>query len=349
MKMIWLLLFFSCVAAGTVKDDTKVPIVGVLTLHISKNKHYPRHSTYLYTSYGKWLEESGIRWIPILLYDSQRTIRKKLDMVNGVLLTGGSEPLGTEKRPSRYSRVLKTIVKYAEDKNDEGVNYPIFGICMGFEGLLSTLTCHKAHLKDIDNDNKSLGIHFTDECKDSLFNTTFSMDDLQDIKDKNLFYFHHHHGYLMDDLNEIPYVRDNIKILGTNGDSAKGDILTIFQHRYYPFFATQFHPEKIQFEYFDDAEINNSDLAIQTARKMSKLFKNMLGQCKAHISNKRVLRFREGVELAVEYNKADEAYIFKPRKRRRKRHRIVYKQRESFSSEDWGSETDSSQSDAQDE
>ena len=344
MKVIGLFLLCFCILTEKIKDDTKVPIVGILTLHVTKNHHYPSKSSYFYTSYAKWLEESGIRWIPILLYDSQKTIRKKLENVNGVLLTGGAEPLGSEAHPSRYSRVLRTIVDYAEQKNDEGIRFPIFGICMGFEGLLSTLTHHQAKLRDIENDNKSLGITFTPECSSSFLNTTFSMDDLKSIQEKNLFYFHHSHGFMLDDLNKIPYVRKNIKILGTNGDSDKGEILTIFEHMFYPFFATQFHPEKIQFEYFDEAKINNSDLAIQTARKMSKLFKNMIGVCKAHISNKRVLKYREGVELAVEYGKADEAYIFKPKKH--KYSRLLNKQRESYSS--WVSESESYQEDTSD-
>ena len=65
--------------------------MGILTLG---TKNYPNKS-YFFGSYSKWLESSGLRWIPLLLHESEEQTRVKLDLIDAVLFTGGNENFQT--------------------------------------------------------------------------------------------------------------------------------------------------------------------------------------------------------------------------------------------------------------
>lgn len=68
-------------------EQINQPIVGILTI---RNKNDKRKS-YFFNSYAKWIESAGIRWVPIFLQETREQLMVKLNLINGVLLTGGVE------------------------------------------------------------------------------------------------------------------------------------------------------------------------------------------------------------------------------------------------------------------
>lgn len=79
-----LLLILLC--SWTTSYQGSKHLVGILTLDHPQIKD---KTTYFPASYSKWLEQTGLRWIPINMYLRDQELAKTLDLVQGVLLTGG--------------------------------------------------------------------------------------------------------------------------------------------------------------------------------------------------------------------------------------------------------------------
>lgn len=294
----------------TTQQVLLTPVIGILTLHTAPKFEYPENTSYMYTSYSKWIEQSEMRWIPISVYEPIDVVLDKLRKVNGVLLTGGNEVMGTKDMPSQYAKVVKRILDYSVGQFNAGIEFPVFGICMGFEAMMVVLSDYEVQLEKVSNENKSLGLDFNPVLKNSHLNLYFSDKQIDAINTQKLFYFHHKDGFSMDQINKSQYITKNIKTLATVTTTNNLKILAVFQHNIYPFIAVQFHPEKVQFEYSDSAEINKSEYAMQVNSGFSRILRRMIGNVKAKLSNKEVLEFRMDTRLEVEYGAADEAFIF---------------------------------------
>lgn len=76
-------------------DKNREPIIGILTIPTSKSNQIFSSSSFsmIPASYVKWLEQAGIRVIPIRYDLKQSTVRRMMQLINGVLVTGGSASL----------------------------------------------------------------------------------------------------------------------------------------------------------------------------------------------------------------------------------------------------------------
>lgn len=291
---------------------SSTPVIGILTLHTSSKFDYPIGSTYVYSSYTKWIEESEMRWIPISVFDSVDVVARKLELVNGVLLTGGNEVMGTKNMPSAYAGIVAQILDYARAQNDHGVVYPVFGTCMGFQSMLVVLSDYELKLESVHNVNHSEGLKLTPNAQHSFLSLYFNDNELSSLDAQKLFYFHHNDGFSMQQINASPYATNNLRILASVTTPKSLEILAAVQHKTYPFIAVQFHPEKTQFEYSDAADINKSDYAVKVNAGFSKVFRQLIGDVRAKLTTKQVLAYRVDAVLDVEYGAADEAFVFKP-------------------------------------
>ena len=67
------------------------PVVGILTLRHKEIKE----NSYFFASYTKWLESVGLRWVPLLVQETEEQLMTKLKLIDAVLLTGGNEDFRT--------------------------------------------------------------------------------------------------------------------------------------------------------------------------------------------------------------------------------------------------------------
>ncbi|KAI3457614.1 hypothetical protein Pfo_014277 [Paulownia fortunei] len=108
------------------------PIIGILSHPgdgASGRFNNATNASYIAASYVKFVESGGARVIPLLYNEPPVILYKKLNLVNGVLLPGGS----TKKGP--YFEVVESIFKNVVRKNDAGDHFPLLAICLGFELL----------------------------------------------------------------------------------------------------------------------------------------------------------------------------------------------------------------------
>uniref|UniRef100_A0A803LVV5 folate gamma-glutamyl hydrolase n=1 Tax=Chenopodium quinoa TaxID=63459 RepID=A0A803LVV5_CHEQI len=112
--------------------DLHRPVIGILSHPgdgASGRLMNGTNVSYIAASYVKFVESAGARVIPLVYTDPLDIIMNKLELVNGVLFTGGWAKQGL------YFEVVQAIFKKVLEKNDAGQYFPCYAICLGFELL----------------------------------------------------------------------------------------------------------------------------------------------------------------------------------------------------------------------
>lgn len=295
----------------TLRDTT--PIIGVLML--SPDKSFPRHSAFAATSYIKWIEQSGFRWMPISMHESAGNILDKLSLVNGVLLTGGKLNLTKNSLNVRiYRRVVKAILDYAMEANDKGQHFPVLGVCLGYEAILSTIMGPEYRFIKARDMNKMRPIYFTkDAMESSHLLRVFSKKQLQKMSGKKLFYFHHKHAADLSSSITNPKFAENFSVLAAMNSTDHKQIITMVQHKRYPFIGMQFHPEKIQFEHFDRSATNRNIACVVANQKISLMLRFIVGEKEKNVlTTSDLATHKYRLYYEAEYKNYDEIVVMLP-------------------------------------
>ncbi|WRX28663.1 Peptidase C26 - like 5, partial [Theobroma cacao] len=122
--------------SSTSNCTTLDPVIGILSHRGDGASGRLNNDTN--ASYVKFMEAAGVRVIPLTYNEHEEILFEKLELVNGVLFTGGWDKAG-------FYYEIKVV-----EKNKAGDHFPLYAICLGFETLtmiisgfrvLSTLLC----------------------------------------------------------------------------------------------------------------------------------------------------------------------------------------------------------------
>lgn len=103
--------------------------------------------SYIFASYPKWIEASGMRWVPLFIQETEDQFHTKLGLVDAVLLTGGSEKVnelyisiqnGSFKsvKESLYMQKVRQVLAYSKKQFHDKKIFPVWGTCLGLESML---------------------------------------------------------------------------------------------------------------------------------------------------------------------------------------------------------------------
>ena len=226
-------------------------IISLPSCKLSEFEDSHENFNYIAYSYVQWLAQAGI--IPILIpYDTdERLFRYLLDHSQGVLLTGGSAEFFTEEGvPTTYMKTVNFTVNYAKSRNDSGKKFLIWGTCLGFESMMMALSgLDNSTLSDGFDD--SLTMHKvtpTPLFNDSKFWKKIDKESIHKVFDKEKVFFYHSLGYKPEVVKNHPVLSKEVNILATSISKNNKTFVSIMEHKKYPFFGVQWHPEKTQFE-----------------------------------------------------------------------------------------------------
>ncbi|XP_066924525.1 gamma-glutamyl hydrolase A-like [Clytia hemisphaerica] len=267
------------------------PIIGILSQKITEEfTPYVTHdSTYIAASYVKWIEGAGAQVIPILSTYSKKKVLKLVRSINGVLFPGGAAPLND----SNYARAARWIFNEAIRINDfEKRPFPLWGTCLGFEVLnvLGSGLSPNEILSEYDSENLLLEIDFTKEAFDSRLFHTIDMGLMRKMMFKKLSLHMHQAGINPDVYEKNSRIRKMFKVLASNLDKKGKEFVSVIEGRKYPFYGTQFHPEKNIYEWTRNEKINHSPDAILAAQYFANFFVNEAR--KSYIENMPVRRLK---------------------------------------------------------
>ena len=115
----------------TNKDNTNKPVIGILSQTLedsmAADPRYEGYTSYISSTYVRWIESAGARVVPITSEESLESVADKLSKLNGVVLPGGG---------GDYNTTAEFIFNKVKEYNDNGMFYPLWGTCYGYEHIV---------------------------------------------------------------------------------------------------------------------------------------------------------------------------------------------------------------------
>lgn len=250
------------------KAGNQKPNIGIL----AQRCHDCPGKSYIAAGFVKWVESAGGRAVPIRYYSSDSELRRLFKATNGIIFPGGLTDLYHD---SPYVIAARKLWNWAKEENDKGRPYPIWGTCLGFQLLhiLESNVSFTELLIDTDSVAQASTIEFSESAESSaMFGTLPSaLRDAAQDPTKNIILENHMFGLPPEHYQKWPVLQDNFDILTTSKDRNGQLYVSSAEHKHYPFYATQWHPEKPPFE-FGMAEIPHTLEAIQVAQHLANVF-----------------------------------------------------------------------------
>ncbi|GAB1869985.1 folate gamma-glutamyl hydrolase [Camponotus japonicus] len=272
MDILWVILFTTFTfALKTGGELNNRPIIGILTQEIDHNlnKEYAnQYHSYIAASYVKFVEGAGARPVPIWIGMNDSYYEDILNKINGVLWPGGSARFYQKEG---YADAGAAIYRIAKKINDRGEYFPIIGICLGFELLTYVAANGVPHRTACSSENQPLPLEFTDDFREANLFKQASPDILKILAEKKVTSNHHEYCVTMQALRRVKLI-DEFRVLSLNHDKNGLEFISTLEHKRYPFYGLQFHPEKNLYEWVIGKKIPHGRNAILVAQYFANFF-----------------------------------------------------------------------------
>lgn len=244
------------------------PIIGILAQQDQWNR-IDDQTSLIGASYVKLIEAGGARVVPIFINRTQAYYESLLSRLNGVLLPGGSAKLDADIEG--YGVAATHIYSIAKRFNDRGDYFPLYGICLGFESLAyQSANYTRKVLRGCFAFNVAYALNFTETGR--LYAAMPAV--LREAAETERLTFNIHIKCLTQETLNASGVANNWRVLTTNRDALGIEHISSFEHKTYPFYGTQFHPEKNPFEWSRFWRVPHSGNAIALSHYYARFFVN---------------------------------------------------------------------------
>ncbi|KAJ0971466.1 hypothetical protein J5N97_019425 [Dioscorea zingiberensis] len=244
------------------------PVIGILTHPgdgATGRLSNATNASNIPASYVKFVESAGARVIPLIYNEPQDLIIRKLNLVNGVLFTGGWAKTGL------YYDVAKKIFEATLARNDAGDHFPLFAICLGFELLNMFISQNHDICERFAGENQASTLQFSiSETNGTLFQR-FPQDLLTKMSTECLAMQNHMFGISPKKLQENDALSTFFKVLTTTADVNEEVYISTAQGYNYPVTAFQWHPEKNAFEW-GSKKIPHTEDAVRVTQHTANYF-----------------------------------------------------------------------------
>ncbi|XP_030929957.1 gamma-glutamyl hydrolase 2-like isoform X3 [Quercus lobata] len=242
------------------------PVIGILSHPgdgASGRLNNASNASYIAASYVKFVESAGARVIPLIYNEPSHILFQKLNLVNGVLFTGGWAKTGL------YYKVVERIFKKALERNDAGDHFPLYAICLGFEILTMIISKDHNILEAFNATDQASTLQFMENThiEGTVFQR-FPPTLLKKMSTDCLVMQNHRYGISPERFQENQNLSSFFKVLTTSTDEDnKVYVSTVHSHSY-PVTAFQWHPEKNAFEW-GLSMIPHSEEAVQVTQHVA--------------------------------------------------------------------------------
>ncbi|XP_057308322.1 gamma-glutamyl hydrolase A-like [Hydractinia symbiolongicarpus] len=269
--VMFLLAMLSSEGMAKKRKPNNRPTIGVLTqkVHSAFSPQVKKSEGYIAASYVKYLEMAGAQVVPILATMKPKAVRKLVRSINGALFPGGAAPLDD----SPFYETASVIYHEAKKLNDKGVHFPLWGTCLGFE-TLHNLAAEENILMDVVAENISMELNFTQHAFRSRLFEDMDKKMMQDLMFEKITLNMHHSGISPELYGTNLKLNAMYRVLSTNFDEKGVEFVSTVEGIKYPFYGTQWHPEKNLFEWTTREAINHSPEAVAVAQYLSNFFVN---------------------------------------------------------------------------
>lgn len=258
--------FFS----STVK--TNRPIIGIVA-EDSPPQLAKFGRSYIVASYIKYIESAGGRVVPINNNLSEDELEKLFLSINGVLFPGGGVNITAHSPSSGYLRTGEILFRLAKKANDQGDVFPLWGTCLGFQLLHELAARGKYVLSPVHGEDYSIPLNFSKDFQISRLFGSAPREIITYLSTLNVTYNHHRECVTPETYNKVKELKSFFRILSTNRDKqGKMEFISTVEAYNYPFYGSQWHPEKNIFEWTRNESINHSKEAVLIAQYVANSF-----------------------------------------------------------------------------
>ncbi|CAJ1957613.1 unnamed protein product [Sphenostylis stenocarpa] len=218
-------------------------------------------------SYVKFVESGGARVIPLFYNESPQKLTKKLDLVNGVLFTGGWATSGP------YLEALEFVFQTALEKNDGGDHFPVLGLNLG-GNLLIKIVADQADVLETFNASSlpsSLQLWKSANDEGSLYQR-FPLDLLTQLSTDCLVLHNHKYAITPRKLQYNRKLSNFFEILATSNDRDDKIFVSTARGKNYPVTVNLWQPEKNAFEWGTSLKAPRTENAIRVTQSSANFF-----------------------------------------------------------------------------
>uniref|UniRef100_A0A146L944 folate gamma-glutamyl hydrolase n=1 Tax=Lygus hesperus TaxID=30085 RepID=A0A146L944_LYGHE len=233
--------------------SNKRPVIGVLLQKDGK------HGTYVvYSNYVKALEGSGAKVVPVWINEDTRYYQGIISSINGLVFPGGSADL---LDPTDIGAAGQILFDLAAKLNDEGVHFPILGVCQGFQ-LLATASARQKILVSCNGTIKdNLPVKFIEDPHQSYLFRSAPHQVVEILTNEAITPNIHGLCVTRGNLNRLG-LSTTWKVLSIDFTKNGSEYVTSMEHTRYPFAGVQFHPEKSMYDLSENSRYVSNYTAV---------------------------------------------------------------------------------------
>ncbi|XP_059301211.1 gamma-glutamyl hydrolase 2-like [Lycium ferocissimum] len=302
------------ICPGTDPTLNYLPVIGIVSHPgdgASGRLNNASDVSYIAASYVKLAEMAGARVIPLVYTEPPEVLNQKLNLVSGVIFTGGRVKDGL------YFEVVKGIFKKVLEKNDAGEHFPLLAICLGFELLTMIISKDNNILEEFSASHQASTLQFVENIKfEGTVFGRFSPELLKKMTTHCIVMQNHRFGISPERLQANKDLCSFFRVLTTSVDKKNKVYVSSVQAQTYPITALQWHPEKNVFEW-GSSQIPHTEDAIQVTQHVANYFVSEARKSSNKPANSKVLD-----NLIYNYSPSyagkvrgsfEEVYLFTPR------------------------------------
>ena len=206
------------------------------------HKHINKAQSYLHRDYIAWIEMSGA--IPVIIPYNTPDLTKYLNSINGVVWVGGDIENKKMHTPTQYKTLLSAYehtFKHATNETLRGNYYPIWGTCLGFD-FLAMMGNHSGlpHMQQIHKTTPGK-LTFRNY---SRIQRVFPATMLRQMAIETVTQQNHTFGFDPDSA-QTNQMRRYLRIISIDtSDISSQRFVNMFEYKHFPFYGTQWHPER---------------------------------------------------------------------------------------------------------
>jgi len=246
------------------------PVIGILSTPSDfRNQYDPKEFSYIKGSYAEFLEAADATVVGIPWDLPERDIVSILNSINGILFTGGDASLWEDDIDTEdimftnFTSRTAFILRYAIQLNDNGVYFPVYGICQGHEVIVMALA-GKPHV--IDHFVHPGQLDTVEVTKEGLNSRMFrNMPDrlVEFIKDRRSMFYNHRYGFNSSLLEDNAIIDDFFIVTAKGVDDNGKEFIAAMEAKDYPIYTVQYHPERVLSEWKNKAHFDHPDESAQ--------------------------------------------------------------------------------------
>jgi len=219
----------------------QTPLIGI----------YPTLVPEYYEAYADWVAQAGGRSVVLPRMLSERPLELELLFrgINGLLIPGGEAFVGNGSVDALVARAARANLA-------EGDYFPVWGTCLGFEYLVDILGGTGAEdprgpddpiVPGFDAESLPAALNLTDAAAGSRLLRGAGAPLLRAAGEENLTYNAHALGIEPAAFALNARLSGTFRLLASALDRRRRPFVAMIEGIGLPFYATQFHPEKVEF------------------------------------------------------------------------------------------------------